>query len=161
MFRVSVTIEVGRTGQGEPQTRELQLLTRESWKRVKGLVKKRDHATCHICKRYAPGGQVDHVIPLSRGGTDALDNLAWACVTCNRSKGSKTLQEYTSQEYIPVDVDGECPELREADPNDPVIRRIMEDVQIGWESGAGTDNGDFVMPTDVTPPYDPDRVVIA
>jgi len=144
MFRLSVTIEIGRTGQSEPQpqTRELQILSRESWKRVKALVRKRDHATCHYCGRYAPGGEADHVIPLSRGGTDALDNLAWACATCNRSKGSKTLQEYMSQEYIPVDVDGECPELREADPNDPVIRRVMEDVEAQVALGALTDYGD-------------------
>jgi len=94
MFRLSVTIEVGRTGQAQPQTQELHILSRESWKRVKALVRNRDHATCRYCGRYAPGGEVDHVIPLSRGGTDALDNLAWACAACNGSKGSKTVDEW-------------------------------------------------------------------
>ncbi len=29
---------------------------------------------------------VDHIIPVSRGGSSALDNLAYACSGCNRHK---------------------------------------------------------------------------
>ena len=32
--------------------------------------------------------QVDHIISRKHGGTSALDNLAYACVLCNRYKGS-------------------------------------------------------------------------
>jgi hypothetical protein len=38
--------------------------------------------------------QVDHVIPLSRGGTDDWDNLAPACRWCNMEKGDFTPEEY-------------------------------------------------------------------
>ncbi len=31
---------------------------------------------------------IDHVVPLSEGGTDALDNLALACFHCNRRKSN-------------------------------------------------------------------------
>lgn len=37
---------------------------------------------------------VDHVVPLSRGGKHEIANLAPACVTCNCSKGAKTLEEW-------------------------------------------------------------------
>jgi len=37
---------------------------------------------------------VDHVIPISRGGSNYPDNLAIACPLCNRSKGSKLLSEW-------------------------------------------------------------------
>ncbi|HID64967.1 MAG TPA: HNH endonuclease [Anaerolineae bacterium] len=30
---------------------------------------------------------IDHFRPKSHGGTDTLDNLVYACVTCNRLKG--------------------------------------------------------------------------
>lgn len=30
--------------------------------------------------------EVDHSVPLSRGGTDRLNNLVPACIECNRSK---------------------------------------------------------------------------
>jgi len=32
--------------------------------------------------------QVDHVIARSHGGTDDVDNLAWACAICNLYKGT-------------------------------------------------------------------------
>jgi hypothetical protein len=31
--------------------------------------------------------EVEHVIPRQHGGTDALGNLAYACLHCNRHKG--------------------------------------------------------------------------
>ncbi len=37
---------------------------------------------------------VDHKVPLSRGGSDAVWNLQTTCVTCNREKGDKTDAEY-------------------------------------------------------------------
>lgn len=33
--------------------------------------------------------QVDHIMPLSRGGTDDLDNLQFLCRQCNLEKGNK------------------------------------------------------------------------
>ena len=38
--------------------------------------------------------QIEHRIPLSRGGSDWASNLAPACKTCNCSKGTKTETEY-------------------------------------------------------------------
>lgn len=32
---------------------------------------------------------VEHIIPLSRGGNSNLDNLAWACPSCNLHKGNR------------------------------------------------------------------------
>lgn len=51
----------------------------------------RDGLRCQYCgysPRTAKHLQIDHVIPVSRGGTDALDNLVVACGRCNRSKGT-------------------------------------------------------------------------
>lgn len=36
----------------------------------------------------------DHVIPLSRGGSNAIDNILPACRPCNSRKNSKTYEEY-------------------------------------------------------------------
>jgi len=38
--------------------------------------------------------EVDHSIPISRGGTDYLRNLWPACVGCNTEKGTLTGSEY-------------------------------------------------------------------
>ena len=37
---------------------------------------------------------VDHIVPLSRGGTNAMRNLRLACRTCNRSKGNLSDEEF-------------------------------------------------------------------
>lgn len=37
---------------------------------------------------------VDHVMPLSSGGSNWPSNLALTCQACNLSKGSKTLEEW-------------------------------------------------------------------
>lgn len=39
--------------------------------------------------------EVDHSNPLSRGGTDHLNNLVPACIPCNRSKGDLTSWEFS------------------------------------------------------------------
>lgn len=38
--------------------------------------------------------ETDHLLAVSRGGTNERDNLRVACEHCNRSKGTKTLEEW-------------------------------------------------------------------
>jgi len=40
---------------------------------------------------------VDHVIPISRGGSNGIDNIVPACGTCNYRKGTKTAAEFLRQ----------------------------------------------------------------
>ena len=58
-------------------------------------VVERAKGCCEYCQsqeQYSPDPfSVEHIIPLSRGGTNALDNLAFACQGCNNRK-------YTSME---------------------------------------------------------------
>lgn len=48
---------------------------------------------CAYCGDLAPD-QVDHVIPLSRGGTHDRANLVPACKPCNMDKLDFTLEEW-------------------------------------------------------------------
>ena len=41
---------------------------------------------------------IDHVIPLSRGGSNSIENIVPACNHCNSTKGTKTYSEFL--EYI-------------------------------------------------------------
>lgn len=38
--------------------------------------------------------QVDHVIPLRKGGVDALENMLPACRSCNHYKSTLTLEQF-------------------------------------------------------------------
>ncbi len=53
----------------------------------------RDHYTCQYCGRQAHDLTIDHVVPKSKGGAHAWDNLVSACKTCNHRKGGKSLPE--------------------------------------------------------------------
>lgn len=46
------------------------------------------------CYCDARASHLDHVVPLSRGGTDVESNIVPACASCNLSKGAKTLAEW-------------------------------------------------------------------
>lgn len=41
-----------------------------------------------------PGGEVDHIMPVARGGTHTVENLTSACRSCNSSKGARTVAEF-------------------------------------------------------------------
>lgn len=50
---------------------------------------------CHYCKRpCAHIRHKDHVVPISRGGSDAIDNLVPACADCNLAKSTATGEEF-------------------------------------------------------------------
>jgi hypothetical protein len=54
---------------------------------------KRDGFTCQYCGSKPPDVtlEADHIVPVSDGGTDEIDNLITACFSCNRGKGARQL----------------------------------------------------------------------
>lgn len=70
---------------------------------------------CFYCSRSLSQGWVmDHKIPLSRGGTNAQDNLVLCCAKCNNTKGRKTEEEFLAWaadngyfQSLPLTVDAE------------------------------------------------------
>lgn len=51
----------------------------------------RDEGICGICKQPVPPDryEIDHIIPISRGGRHVESNLQTAHVSCNRRKGAR------------------------------------------------------------------------
>ena len=62
--------------------------------RVREKILARDNHTCRYCGASNVPMHIDHIKPVSKGGTDALGNLTAACAPCNLSKGSKTVKEW-------------------------------------------------------------------
>lgn len=65
-----------------------KLATRE----LREEIMRRDHYTCQICGKYMPdevGLQVDHIIPVAKGGKTVPSNLQVLCSKCNGAKSAK------------------------------------------------------------------------
>lgn len=61
--------------------------------RVFAHLLERWHSRCAYCGSQ-DALQIDHVAPVSRGGSDAINNLALACTPCNKRKGTQTADEF-------------------------------------------------------------------
>jgi hypothetical protein len=63
---------------------------------------KRDKFTCQYCGRKTPEVilELEHVIPLIKGGSDDLDNLTTSCFECNRGKGVSLLDTILKERDI-------------------------------------------------------------
>lgn len=55
---------------------------------------------CAYCP--APGTTLDHVVPLSRGGSNGPENVVPACGPCNSAKRAKYLLEWLSYQFGPL-----------------------------------------------------------
>jgi 5-methylcytosine-specific restriction endonuclease McrA len=53
----------------------------------------RDNHRCQYCGSTKGSMTVDHVIPRTRHGTEAWENMVCACVKCNNKKGDRTPHE--------------------------------------------------------------------
>lgn len=60
---------------------------------------------CHYCKEITPKKYrtLEHILPLTRGGTHSKDNLTMACLSCNCSKRAMTEQEFFNYKIIKHD----------------------------------------------------------
>jgi len=59
------------------------------------LLRMQQNDCCAYCGVALNGlGELDHRKSLLSGGTNDISNLAWSCRTCNRDKGSKSVQEF-------------------------------------------------------------------
>jgi len=56
--------------------------------RMRFSIYKRDNYRCQICGRSTNYLEIDHIIPISKGGKSTYDNLQTLCRRCNKEKGS-------------------------------------------------------------------------
>lgn len=69
-------------GRGKPK--------RPSTRRARSI--RAQDKVCRYCL-IAPAESVDHIVPLSRGGSNANRNLVGCCIACNQNKGDRLPRE--------------------------------------------------------------------
>ena len=68
-----------------------------NWDRLRKLTIQRDGNVCIYCSNETEIPQIDHIIPLSKGGNNDLSNLAVSCKRCNSSKRNSLLEEWVGR----------------------------------------------------------------
>ena len=58
------------------------------------LIQRQDFRCASCNKDITQDNHLDHMIPLSRGGTNSMDNVQYLCSVCNLTKGKKTPLEW-------------------------------------------------------------------
>lgn len=63
---------------------------------MRKIVYAKDHGCCYICgKMVNPDSfEVEHKVPVAKGGTNDLDNLYVACHICNTMKNSMIFEDF-------------------------------------------------------------------
>lgn len=95
---------------------------------------KRDSFKCQYCGAEAPNVllQVDHIEPVSKGGTNDITNLITACDGCNNGKSDRPLSEQSAVQKSRTQLD----ELQ--------ARREQLELMMEWRKGLRTINDEAV-----------------
>lgn len=72
-------------------------VTPKDWQRIVN----RHDGRCFYCRKPGPM-TMDHVIPISRGGTHSVGNLVPACASCNCRKRHRTVMEWRLNRRVTV-----------------------------------------------------------
>ena len=66
-----------------------------SYYALRFTILERDQFTCQYCGQSAPDVrlEVDHIIPVTKGGTDEIENLKTSCYACNMGKNNRLKME--------------------------------------------------------------------
>ena len=74
------------------------------WMKIRDAIMRRDLGICQSCVRagkLTKATQVDHIIPLHQGGTDAMENLEAICTNCH---SIKTIPSYVFGNITTVNI---------------------------------------------------------
>ena len=64
-------------------SRDRRHYSRRAWRKLRIAVFERDNYRCTVCGRFGQRLECDHMVPVQRGGTDAMDNLRTICRPCH------------------------------------------------------------------------------
>lgn len=65
-------------------------LSRTQWKKIK----EDQNNKCYYCGKHPKRFEIEHVVPISKGGIHDITNIVAACKSCNRRKGTMSLEDF-------------------------------------------------------------------
>lgn len=80
------------------ERRKINEPTKKNYKRNFDTLFERHNGKCIICQS-TERLTLDHIVPISQGGSNELENLQLLCVACNSSKGPKSMEDWQNSKY--------------------------------------------------------------
>jgi hypothetical protein len=82
-------------------------------KSLRFAVLSRDNYTCQYCGKKAPdiSLEIDHKLPVSKGGDNRMDNLTTSCFDCNRGKSDKLCVRIDPRKKVSIELDAELVDI--------------------------------------------------
>ena len=114
-------------------TRYIRVPNRRAVPLTRRAIFARDGGRCVYCD--APATSIDHVIPRSRGGQHAWDNVVSACRRCNHVKADRTVADLGWRLHPPQEPTGTAWRILGTGRSDPSWAPYLE--AYGGESVAG------------------------
>ena len=75
-------------------TRPASAIEDWTWEKTRLRIFERDNYTCQHCGAREVSLECDHLVPISRGGSNEDDNLVASCRSCNQSKRDNLVGEW-------------------------------------------------------------------
>jgi len=99
-------------------------------KKIRFEIFKRDGFVCQYCGAHPPSIvlQVDHIIPVAKGGLNGIDNLITSCQPCNIGKGARELN------IVPQPLALKAKEIEEKEAQLIGYSKIMEERRLRIEN---------------------------
>lgn len=79
-----------------PSKKRLWATNVKCWHALLKTIFERDKYTCTYCDNVGGKLEGDHIVPISKGGTDDPTNLTTSCRRCNRQKRNKSVHEFSN-----------------------------------------------------------------
>ena len=113
-------------------------MTRKSIR--KGLrfeILNRDNFTCRYCGAKAPDVslELDHVVPVSKGGKNNKENLVTSCWGCNIGKGAKELKSVYPERHAINSLTTICLDMslkKNIKISRKLVRWVLADMSLLW-----------------------------
>lgn len=100
-------------------------------KRLRFEVLRRDNSTCRYCGRTPPDVvlEIDHLIPVAKGGGDEILNLVAACEDCNAGKSARMLDDDSISRVEQSNVDDMRQKIDEQIKNLAEKEQVLQDFE--------------------------------
>ena len=128
-----IRLKIKELGNYIPEVEKINLPSQNLPRRYALLI--RDRFICRYCDKIITidsDYEVDHIIPVSKGGNDGYENTVVSCRNCNQKKGDTDIKLFTMRKIIgkPYHIEKAIKELQEDENMAKMLKQVYPSYSI-------------------------------